>query len=174
MTIETVPIDSVFLDPANVRLHNPRNLEAIRGSLARFKQQRPIVVNADNVVIAGNGTLRAARDLGWTTIQITRTSLAGVDATAFAIADNRTGETSEWDQEALVETLTALRAQDYDIGSAGFSPEEFAKMVRHDAGQDEPTPPEDFAEFDETIGVEHECPKCKYRWSGKSSPAEAA
>ena len=43
LRVEQVPIDSLHLDPANVRSHGPRNLEAIQASLARFGQQKPIV-----------------------------------------------------------------------------------------------------------------------------------
>lgn len=99
--MERVDIDSVVLDPANARKHPERNIEAIKGSLARFGQQRPIVVDAAGVVRAGNGTLTAARLLGWKTILIVRTALDGGEAAAFAIADNRTAELAEWDIEAL-------------------------------------------------------------------------
>jgi hypothetical protein len=43
MNVETVPIDSIHADPANVRRHPDRNLDAIRASLARFGQQKPLV-----------------------------------------------------------------------------------------------------------------------------------
>ena len=92
MEIEDVPVDSLHNDPANVRKHGEQNLAAIKASLARFGQQKPIVVNADGVVIAGNGTLMAARALNWRTVKAVRTNLAGSEATAFAIADNRTAE----------------------------------------------------------------------------------
>ncbi len=46
MTIETGPIDSVSPDPANARKHGQRNLDAIVGSLRRFGQQKPIVVDS--------------------------------------------------------------------------------------------------------------------------------
>ena len=49
--IQTVNINSVTLDPANVRRHSDRNLEVIKGSLARFGQQKPIVVGTDGVVV---------------------------------------------------------------------------------------------------------------------------
>jgi len=87
MKIETVSIDSLSLDPANARLHSPRNLEAIKSSLRRFGQQKPIVVGANNVVRAGNGTLQAAKALGWKEIKIVRTKLVDSEASAFAIAD---------------------------------------------------------------------------------------
>ena len=41
LAVETVPIDSIHVDPANVRRHPERNLATIRASLARFGQQKP-------------------------------------------------------------------------------------------------------------------------------------
>src|SRR5438309_1239332 len=75
MTIETLPISTLSEDPANARRHPQRNLEQIKASLRRFGQQKPIVVDATNTVRAGNGTLAAARALGWTTIQAVRSEL---------------------------------------------------------------------------------------------------
>jgi ParB-like chromosome segregation protein Spo0J len=100
MKIQSVSIDSVMVDPANVRLHPQRNMETIKASLARFGQQKPLVVDGDNIVRAGNGTLEAARALGWQDIKIIRTPLKGSEATAYAIADNRSSELAEWDDAA--------------------------------------------------------------------------
>lgn len=129
MRVENVKISDLVPDPANVRKHAQKNLDAIKGSLAKFGQQKPIVVGANNVVIAGNGTLEAARALGWDAINVVRTELTGTEATAFAIADNRTGELAEWDAGALSETLKALLADDFDIGAIGFDDEDLASMI---------------------------------------------
>jgi len=61
MTVERVPLDSVVPDPANARVHPQHNLEAIHGSLARFGQQKPIVIDQAGVIRAGNGTYVAAK-----------------------------------------------------------------------------------------------------------------
>ena len=61
MKIETLPLSAVVPDPANVRQHDQRNLDAIRGSLARFGQQKPIVVDRNGVVRAGNGSEKYSR-----------------------------------------------------------------------------------------------------------------
>jgi DNA modification methylase len=122
-----VAIDTLMLDPANVRQHPERSIEAIKGSLARFGQQKPIVIDAAGLVIAGNGTLEAARRLGWTHIAAARSGLAGVERAAFAIADNRTAELSEWDDEALQGVLGQL---DPELAwAAGFSLDDMAKML---------------------------------------------
>ena len=71
MKLEKVKISSLTLDPENARKHSKKNLDAIAGSLNTFGQRRPLVV-WDNIVIAGNGTIEAAKSLGWTDIEITR------------------------------------------------------------------------------------------------------
>lgn len=109
LTVEMVPVVDLALDPANVRKHGPRNLDAIKASLLRFGQQKPIVVDGDGVVVAGNGTLAAARDMGWRDIYVVRTDLVGADAVAFAIADNRTAELAEWDEEALARQMAEVQ-----------------------------------------------------------------
>lgn len=128
MQAETVDIFTLHQDPANARRHPDRNLDAIKASLARFGQQKPIVVDADGIVRAGNGTLEAAKALGWQEIAIVRTPLKGSEATAYAIADNRTGELAEWDETALAETLRALDSEQFDVASLGFNEEDMPDM----------------------------------------------
>jgi len=129
MTIESAPIDSLSPDPANARVHSPKNIEAIKASLRRFGQQKPIVVDARNIVRAGNGTLAAAKALGWTHINIVRTDLMSSDAAAFAIADNRTSDLSDWDEEALARQLDELRAEGMNLNDLGFDTREVRKLL---------------------------------------------
>jgi len=124
MQIESVLIDELIFDPANVRTHDNKNLDAIKGSLAKFGQQKPIVITAGGVVVAGNGTLAAAKALGWQSLNVVRTALEGSDATAYAIADNRTADLAKWDDGALVEILSALQIEDETLLNAtGFDDE---------------------------------------------------
>ena len=127
MKLENVPVESLSLDPANTRKHSRKNLDAIKASLRRFGQQKPIVVDAKGIVLAGNGTLTAAKELGWKEINIVRTGLAGIDATAFGIADNRTAELAEWDDN-LSEVLDALKDEDFPMEEIGFTLEDLAKL----------------------------------------------
>ena len=143
MNIETIAVAELSLDPSNVRKHSRRNLDAIKASLRKFGQQKPIVVDAKGIVLAGNGTLTAAKELGWTEIQATRTELAGVEATAFAIADNRTAELAEWDEDGLAKVLESLKVEDADLLAAtGYDSAEVDKMVGAEVVEDEvPEPP---------------------------------
>lgn len=127
--IEKAPIDSLTPDPENVRKHSDRNIQAIKASLERFGQQKPIVVDQDGVVVAGNGTLTAAKALGWTHIEVVRTSLSGDERAAFAIADNRTAELAEWDY-GLADVLAALQAEDDAlVQAAGFDESELVQIL---------------------------------------------
>ena len=147
MQIQTVPIDSISPDPANARRHGEKNLQAITSSLRRFGQQKPIVVDGDGIVRAGNATWSAARELGWREIQIVRTALTGSEATAYAIADNRTGELAEWDSDILTDELEALDDEDFDLGEIGFDDDDISELA------DEEPEPRDLELADESWPV---------------------
>lgn len=143
MNHQTIALADLSLDPSNVRKHSRRNLDAIKASLRKFGQQKPIVVDAKGIVLAGNGTLTAAQELGWTEIQIVRTELAGVEATAFAIADNRTAELAEWEEDKLSQVLQSIKVEDADLLAAtGYDAAEVDKMIGAEVTEDEvPEPP---------------------------------
>ena len=130
MKTKQVKIETLLNDPANVRKHDQRNIDAIKASLQKFGQQKPIVVDKKGIVVAGNGTLAAAKDLGWNEIAVVETELEGADATAFAIADNRTAELAAWDDEALAKTMASLQ-NDFDIDETltGFSDVEIDELI---------------------------------------------
>jgi len=120
MKIESIPLIELIEDPSNVRKHPESNMKAICGSLSKFGQQKPIVINQSNIIIAGNGTFAAAKRLGWKTIDCVRSELDNVNQIAFAIADNRTAELAEWDDVSLKQQLEVLHNDDFDIADIGF------------------------------------------------------
>lgn len=122
LRIENVMISSLHLDPNNARTHDKKNLESIANSLKTFGQRKPIVISNDNTVVAGNGTLQAAKSLGWTEISVSRIP-AGWNVEqikAYALADNRTAELAEWDPKILADQLLELDAVGWDIKELGF------------------------------------------------------
>jgi len=131
LRLETLPLESLQLDPSNARRHDLANLNAIARSLERFGQQKPVVVDARLRVLAGNGTVVAARQLGWTTIQAARTSLTGDAADAYALADNRSAELAAWDADQLGQTLARLaESATIDRADTGFSPAAARRLIR--------------------------------------------
>jgi hypothetical protein len=160
--LEAVDIASIQFDPLNARLHPERNLEAIKDSLCKFGQQTPIVVHKDSrIVLKGNGTLRAAIDLGWTKIVAVFTDMSESDVIGYSLADNRTSELATWD----VANLKLLQQRARELGDPaiiGFSDDEVFALLNDGFV----APPPDFPEIDESLEVEHVCPKCGYKFSG--------
>jgi ParB-like chromosome segregation protein Spo0J len=130
LKIVTMKVADLSADPANVRKHDEKNIEAIVGSLRRFGQQVPIVVDKSGTVRAGNARLEAARRLGWETIEAYVSNLTGSEMTAYAIADNRTSELADWDTASLAATLEALQYDDDDLLKVtGFTEDELAQLA---------------------------------------------
>lgn len=97
-----VPIDSVKPDVDNPRVHSTDNIADIRGSLQEFGQHQPIIVNKNtNVIIAGHGRVEAAKSMGWDFIAAVFVDEDEAQSAARAIADNATGDTSEWSMPDL-------------------------------------------------------------------------
>lgn len=138
-------------------------MQAIVKSLQEFGQQRPIIVDKHNQVLAGNGTLAAFIRLGWKTIQVVCTNLDGKRAEAYAIADNKTTDMSHFDYQALSEVLRDLEGAKLDLDVTGFQAFEREPLLQADwnpgeasamptgAGSKRKLEPEDWTHIDEAI-----------------------
>jgi DNA modification methylase len=126
MKIETLQIKDLTPDPQNARQHDDKNLKAIQGSLKQFGQRKPIVITEAGVIVAGNGTVEAAKRLGWTKIDAVRVpgDWTPEQTKAFALADNRTAELASWSPEVLASQLVELEAAGFQIEEFGFEVQE--------------------------------------------------
>ena len=158
-------------DHKNARKRTDRSAELIKESLQRYGAARSIVIDEDNRILAGNGTIEGAKEAGINRIRVIetdgdeviavrRTGLTEEQKVGLALADNRTADLSEWDQEMLHRL-----GEQHDI-SLFFSQDDLDGILDTEVEQ---LPPEDFAEVDDDITTEHRCPSCGYEWSGKSS-----
>ena len=129
LVVERVPIGSLTPDPETARKHSQANLDAIAGSLRQFGQRRPLVVWGD-IIIAGNGTVEAAKSLGWEDIDVTRvpSDWSHDQARAYALADNRTAELANWDGPEVFAALQSL--DDELLAATGFTPEDMEDLQR--------------------------------------------
>jgi hypothetical protein len=115
LAIEFIGIDTVEQHPKNPRVHD---LDAIAGSLERFGQTKPIIVQkATGFVVAGNGTRLAAKEkLGWDTIAAVLLDMDDETAEAYLAADNRTSDRAKYDSEQLLNLLEGID----DLDGTGF------------------------------------------------------
>lgn len=106
--------------------NNPRNndgaVQAVAESIKEFGFKVPIVIDSNNVIVAGHTRLKAARLLGLTTVPcIIADDLTPEQVKAFRIADNKTGELAEWDFTALeIELAELSEVSDIDMSDFGF------------------------------------------------------
>jgi hypothetical protein len=130
---------------------NPRrsNLTLIVDSLQRHGQYRPIVVRTGTFeVLAGNHTLAAARELGWTEIAATFVDVTDDEAARIVLVDNRATDLGGYDNALLLDLLSELAESDAQLLGTGYDPEDLDALA-HLWG----TPPDLDALADETGGV---------------------
>ena len=99
-------------DAANARKHDPRNIGMIADALNEVGAARSIVIDEDNNILAGNGTVEAAGQAGITRMKIVeadgneivavrRRGLTPEQKKRLSLFDNRTAELADWDTEIL-------------------------------------------------------------------------
>jgi DNA modification methylase len=142
-------IKELVPDPANRRAHNPRNIGMVVDALQQVGAARSIVIDEDNVILAGNGVTEAAAEAGITKLRVIdaagdeliavrRSGLSEAQKRALAIYDNRTGELATWNFEQLVADGDAgLSLQPF------WTPEEEAALLARQSVQAGKTDPDD-------------------------------
>lgn len=117
--ITYVPIESVKPYENNPR-YNDNGVAALAESIKQFGWTKPIVVDAENVIIAGHTRLKAAQLLGLKEVPVSVADwLTEEQAKAYRLADNKSGELAEWDYDKLVEEIQ--KAKNTDFSALGFS-----------------------------------------------------
>jgi DNA modification methylase len=126
------PIAQLTLHATNPRLHSKKQIRQIAQSIQRFGFLVPVVVDGRGLVIAGHGRLLAARLLDMVEVPTIRIEhLTEHEVRAFAIADNKLTENSQWDKKLLAEQLKMLCEAELDFGVdvTGFEMDEVSVLV---------------------------------------------
>lgn len=103
-----VPIDSVEINPENMREHPEENIEGIQASLREYGQTKPLLFDPRNrKLITGNGTLIAAKREGWTHIAAASFDGTPEQAMAYLMVDNRLSDMSMFSPTQTIEFIAA-------------------------------------------------------------------
>ena len=114
--IELLKIEDLIPYHNNPRVNDPA-VDYVASSIAEFGFKVPIVIDKDNVIVAGHTRLKAAIKLKLKELPCIRaTDLTDAQIKAFRIADNKTNEFAEWDFAKLDIELEELEDFDYDFG----------------------------------------------------------
>lgn len=109
--------------------NNPRNndgaVDYVANSIKEFGFKVPVVVDKDNVVVAGHTRLKACEKLGITEVPcIVADDLTEDQIKAFRIADNKVSEYATWDEEKLNEELSGILMDMSEFGDDLFTDDE--------------------------------------------------
>ena len=109
--------------------NNPRNndgaVDAVAASIREFGFKVPVIVDGDNVIVAGHTRVKAARKLGMSAVPcIIADDLTPEQIKAFRLADNKVGELAGWDFTKLEEELSEISNQ-FDMSMFGFDMSDF-------------------------------------------------
>lgn len=178
MTDQVLPISNIEFDPKNARRRTERSSHMIRESLQKFGPLRSLVgqrlPDGRIIVRAGNGTLEEAGQVGIDKVRVVERKadelvvvvaddLPENDWKSYAIADNRSSDLSEWDEEVLISLNEEVDLSDWftedEIVNWNMDEDEegYGGSDEH-GGQTKEIDP-DLFEFD------CKCPKCGFEFT---------
>jgi hypothetical protein len=126
-------------NPRNSRTHSPEQVSQIAASIKQFGFTTPVMIDSNNVLIAGHGRVLAARQLGMPQVPtIDGSYLTERERQAYIIADNAIPLSAGWDLAVLVPELDALRTGGLDLAALGMA--DLYSLVPPDDGNGRPPP----------------------------------
>lgn len=133
--------------------NNPRNNELavnkVAASIEEFGFKVPIIIDRNNVIIAGHTRLLAAKEIGLEKVPcIVADDLTPEQVKAFRLADNKVAEYSTWDFQKLNLELEEL--QDFEMTDFGFyeadDADDFSSIFDDSSQDQQETEPNDTPE----------------------------
>jgi len=137
-------INNLKSDHKNARKRTDRSAALIAESLKRYGAARSIVIDEDGRILAGNGTVEGAKKAGINKVRIIeaegdeliavrRTGLSEDEKVGLAIADNRSSDLSEWDNEMLRQL-----SEEHDLTPWFEDDELLAEVLEPEQGNTDP------------------------------------
>ena len=128
--IEYIKTDALIPYARNSRTHSEQQVAQIAASIREFGFTNPVLVDADNGIIAGHGRVMAAQKLGRDEVPCLRLDhLTEAQKRAYVIADNKLALNAGWDDEMLRIELDELKAIDFDLSLIGFDDDELGALL---------------------------------------------
>ena len=125
MKIEQIPIATLVPYLQNAKSHPQDQIDKLARAIQEFGFRIPVLIDDQNVLVAGHGRLLAAKQLGLKNIPAIRaTGMTPEQCRAFRIADNKLGE-SEWLEDILRAEMLDMRDMELDMSLLGFDDLDF-------------------------------------------------
>ena len=154
--IENIPISEITPYQNNPR-KNDKAVDIVSKSIKEFGFRNPIILDKNNVIVAGHTRLKAAQKLGLIEVPVIwADDLTDEQIKAFRIMDNKTQDYVNWDFEKLELEIDELKNLNFDIDLTGFTTTDLENINKYLKGN--------IKEIDENLETNNECPKCHYKW----------
>ena len=170
MKIEQLPTADLIPYARNTRTHSPEQVAQIAGSIREFGFTNPVLIDAENGIIAGHGRVMAASKLGLAKVPCIRLAhLTDTQKRAYIIADNKLALNAGWDEELLGLELADLREAEFDLDVLGFDNFAIEQFLNPPERSDE-APESSGGEIDvDAMEMECACPKCGFEFDPKGA-----
>jgi 16S rRNA G966 N2-methylase RsmD len=134
-TIELINTERLIPYPRNSRTHSDAQLDQIAASIREFGFTNPVLIDAENEIIAGHGRILAAKILGLEEVPCIRIDyLSDAQKRALILADNKLALNAGWDDDLLTVELGGLRDIGFEIGLTGFGEDELNLLLSENHG----------------------------------------
>jgi len=128
--IEQISTADLIPYARNSRTHSDEQVAQIAASIREFGFNNPVLIDAENTIIAGHGRVLAAGRIKLETVPCLRlTHLTDTQRRAYVIADNRIAMNATWDQELLSVELADLNSDDFEMSLLGFDVDELSTLM---------------------------------------------
>jgi DNA modification methylase len=130
--IERVDIDDLQPWGKNARVHSPKQIRQLARAIEKLGFINPVLIDADNRILAGHGRVAAAKLLGLRSVPCLRVeNMTPAQKRAYVLADNKLALNASWDEQVLAEELQGLISIDAEFGIevTGFSISETDTLI---------------------------------------------
>ena len=119
---KSLPVDDLNVYPGNSRVHSDEQIYQIAKSIQNFGFTSPILIDENNMILAGHARLQAAKFMQLKEVPTLKIEgLSGENKRAYIIADNKIALNSDWDKDLLKKELNFLIDIDFDVSITGFN-----------------------------------------------------
>lgn len=127
--IEHIAPEALTPHPDNSMKHGDGQITQLVASFEQFGFNGVIVIDENDVVLAGHGRRLAAIRAGMQTVPcLRRTGLNDAQKRAYIIADNQIGRNGEWDETVLAQQLALLKDDGFDLDTLGIGVDALASL----------------------------------------------
>ena len=130
MKIENISIEKIKMYENNAKEHPSWQIEKLSEIIKKIGYRSPIIVDENNMILAGHGRYMALKKLGYSDVQVVRhTDLAEEDKKAYMIADNQYTLNTGFNVEILKQEIEELESVNFDTSLLGFDEIELQEIM---------------------------------------------